>query len=310
MMPLILLLLFIFFLPRLALSYKIVMHRLALTLLAVVGTVSATTRLRSATRQTAPAVEANSIETARTEFNTAKSNAMKFVDAGMAAAEGFTPKVYKVAPGVKGGLAFEPSAGQNDPAVHIRARADYAEPVKQIGEFLGSHGYKDDVKDLLVEIDKSQNYMKGLKLRVAEKENFVDSLVAREDMLQDDVNKDKQALDNLQAHVKALHARVEKIKKSKQLTELQAQFDEYNAAASKLSSQADQLDNVKLALQTKISDLSGQRDALGNQEKTEMSASIGVGESIKPSASMSAAPGASAGAGAAGEAGESGPAAY
>jgi phage shock protein A len=227
----------------------------------------------------APAIEAKSIENARTEFNMAKSNAMKFVDAGMAAAEAAAPKVYKVAPGVKGGLAFEPSAGQNDPAVHIRARADYAEPVKQIGEFLGSHGYKEDVKDLLVEVDKSQNYMKGLKLRIAEKENFVDSLVAREDMLQDDVNKDKQALDNLQAHVKALHARVEKIKKSKQLSELQAQFDEYNAAASKLSSQADQLASVKAALQTKISDLSNQRDALGAQEKNQMSVSIGVGES-------------------------------
>ena len=255
------------------------------------------------TRTGAPAVEIDAIADARTEFNTAKGNAMKFVDAGMASGEAFTPKVYKVAPGVKGGMAFEPSAGQNDPAVHIRARADYAEPVKQIGEFLGSHGYKDDVKDLLVEIDKSQNYMKGLKLRVAEKENFVDSLVAREDMLQDDVNKDKQALDNLQAHVKALHARVEKIKKSKQLTELQAQFDEYNAAASKLSSQADQLANVKSALQTKISDLSGQRDALGTTEKSEMSASIGVGEGEQNTGSDAGASGPDAG----GEAGASGP---
>ena len=250
------------------------MQRLAAALCLVVATTTAATNLRT----NAPEIQTNSIQNARTEFNTAKSNAMKFVDAGMAAAETFTPKVYKVAPGVKGGLAFEPSAGQNDPAVHIRARADYAEPVKQIGEFLGSHGYKDDIKDLLVEVDKSQNYMKGLKLRIAEKENFVDSLIAREDMLQDDVNKDKQALDNLQAHVKALHARVEKIKKSKQLTELQAQFDEYNAATSKLNSQADQLASVKAALQTKISDLSGQRDALGVQEKNEMSVSIGVGE--------------------------------
>ena len=294
--------------------------RLAFCLATATTIVSSATLLRSHhAHQSAPQV--NEIENARTEFNTAKGNAMKFVDAGLAS-EAFSPKVYKVAPGVKGGLAFEPSTGQNDPAVHIRARADYAEPVKQIGEFLGSHGYKDDVKDLLVEIDKSQNYMKGLKLRVAEKENFVDSLVAREDMLQDDVNKDKQALDNLQAHVKALHARVEKIKKSKQLTELKAQFDEYNSAASKLSSQADQLLSVKLALQTKISDLSGQRDALGTQEKSEMSASIGVvenngalpaDETTLPSASGAAAAGGEAGAAGAaaaeGEAAASGPAA-
>ena len=243
----------------------------------VTATSAKTTLLRSSAPETAPAVD--SIGNARTEFNVAKQNAMQFAQAGMGAAEAVAPKVYQVSPGVKGGLAFEPAAGQNDPAVHIRPRADYAEPVKQIGEFLGNHGYKEDVKDLLVEIDKSQNYMKGLKLRIAEKENFVDSLIAREDMLQDDVNKDKQAMDNLQAHVKALHARVEKIKKTKQLDELKAQFDEYNSAATKLSSQADQLDSVKAALQTKMSNLSGERDALGAQEKNEMSVSIGVGES-------------------------------
>ena len=57
---------------------------------------------------------------------------------------------------------------------------------------------------------------KGLKLRVVEKENFIDSLVQREDLLQSDVNKDKQALSNLKAHITAMRARIEKLKKTKQ----------------------------------------------------------------------------------------------
>lgn len=219
------------------------------------------------------------IDKAKEEAAQSGSAAMKFAETQLAAAAGggeFAPKVYKVAPGTKGGLALEPSKGMNDPAVHIRARADYAEGIKMVSDYLGNHGYQDDIKELLVEVDKAQNYMKGLKLRIAEKENFIDSLVQREDMLQADVNKDKQALDNLHSHIKALRARIEKIKKSKQLGELQAQFSEYNMAAEKLKAQAEQLSDVKAALQAKISDLSSQRDQLGVQEIRDMQESIDV----------------------------------
>lgn len=105
--------------------------------------------------------------------------------------EKFTPKTFKVAPPEKGGFPVKPAPGQNDPVVHIRPRYDYAETVKMTSDYLGSHSYKDDIKSLLMEIDRSENTIKGLKLRIVEKENFIDSLVKREDMLQEDVNKDK-----------------------------------------------------------------------------------------------------------------------
>ena len=98
---------------------------------------------------------------------------------------------------------MDPAPGQNAPTVSLRARADYAEDVKQIGNFLGDHAYKDDIKELLKEIDKDENFMKGLKLRVVEKENFLEDLTTRVDLLQTDVNKDKESMDNLRSHVKA-----------------------------------------------------------------------------------------------------------
>jgi hypothetical protein len=73
----------------------------------VSGASAKTTLLRSRAPETVPAVD--SIGNARTEFNVAKQNAMQFAQAGMGAAEAVAPKVYQVSPGIKGGLAFEPS---------------------------------------------------------------------------------------------------------------------------------------------------------------------------------------------------------
>ena len=76
-------------------------------------------------------------------------------------------------------VEIEPAPGQSDPEVHARPRADYAETVKQTSQYLGDHSYKDDIRELLAEVDRSENVMKGPKLRVVEKENFIDSLVQR-----------------------------------------------------------------------------------------------------------------------------------
>ena len=121
---------------------------------------------------------------------------------------------------------------------------------------------------------------------------------------QDDLRKDKIAVENLYAHIKALKARVERIKKEKQLAQLevrkhaascgrhpatvcaplvcaplvcaalvrwisramhtwapsgcrgaQAQFHQYSAAASKMEGQVEELQDVRSALQDKISSM-------------------------------------------------------
>ena len=209
------------------------------------------------------------------------------------------PKTFKVSPGAEGGLKISPMPGQNDPDVHTRARADYAETVKKTAQYLGDHSYKDDIRELLKEVDKSENVQKGLKLRVVEKENFIDSLVQREDLLQSDVNKDKQALSNLKAHITAMRARIEKLKKTKQIAELQAQYNEYKHASDSLKSQSEQLASVKSALENKISSLKTDAEELNKKEVENMKESIS--ESASGPADDVSASGASGASGAAEE---------
>ena len=92
--------------------------------------------------------------------------------------------------------------------------------------------------------------------------------------MQGDVNKDKVALGNLRAHITALRARIEKLKKTKQIAELQAQYNEYKHAADNLKSQAAQLASVKGALESKINGLKGETEKLNAEEIESMRASI------------------------------------
>ena len=89
----------------------------------------------------------------------------------------------------------------------------------------------------------------------------------------------------MHSHIKALRARIEKLKKTKQIAELSAQYNEYKHASESLKSQAEQLASVKGALESKIKNLKGQTAALNTQEIENMRASINAGNSTKTDAS-------------------------
>lgn len=178
--------------------------------------------------------------------------------------------------GSEDGVEVEPAPGQNDEAVRVRNQDDYMEPVTATTQFMGSHSYEEDIKSLLEEIDQSENKVKGLKLRVVEKENFVDSLSKREEMLQQDLHKDKEAVENLHAHVKALKARIERVKKEKQLRLLEAQFHQYSAAAKRIGDQASELTRIKSLIYSKMKGLVGEIKPLQKQEDASMAESIDV----------------------------------
>ena len=92
---------------------------------------------------------------------------------------------------------MQPIPGQHDKAVHIRAADEYLEDVTVTTNFIGSHSYQDDVASLLGEVDASENNIKTLKINIVEKENFIDSLIKREDILQADLSTDKMAVNDL-----------------------------------------------------------------------------------------------------------------
>merc|ERR1719506_2375951 len=139
---------------------------------------------------------------------------------------------YKVAPAegqsitTGDALAIKPAPDQDDATLNVRPPHEYDEPIKHAADFLGQHGYMDKLPDRIKAIDSSDNAIKGYKLRVVEKENFLTGLDKRADILKDDVNQDLLAVRNLHAHVNGLRARVDKIKKMKQQSALQGQLNQ------------------------------------------------------------------------------------
>eukprot|EP00940_MAST-03C_sp_MAST-3C-sp2_P000761 g761.t1 len=226
-------------------------------------------------------------ETGRSKVEkAAKADMERAKAAAEAKAEAST---FKVDPPEEDGIAIEPAPGQNDPTVKIRNPDDYMDEIETTTDFIGSHSYENDIKELLGEIDESENKIKGLKLRVVEKENFVDSLVKRESMLTEDLRKDKVAVENLNAHVKALNARVERLKSEKELTQLEAQFHQYSDAAEKMEGQVAELQDVKSALYSKMQDLHGRIAPLREQEDTNMRLSINADPADQTAMMMQAA---------------------
>lgn len=259
---------------------------------------------------TAPDAEAEkwakeSADTIQNNIKEAAQNAMKFqetevaktkaaVEADLKAEEKLQSKVgagkvFKVDPPSEDGITIEPAPGQNDPPVKIRNVDDYMDEIETTTDFMGAHSYENDIKELLGEVDESENKVKGLKLRIVEKENFVDSLVKRESMLTDDLRRDKVAVENLNAHIKALNARVERLKSEKELTQLEAQFHQYSDAAEKMQGQVAELQDVKSALYSKMQGLHNRIAPLRQQEDTNMRLSINADPADQTALMMQAA---------------------
>jgi len=208
------------------------------------------------------------------DISKAADTAMKFQEEGQAKISKAESKRADEGAQAEEGLKLEPAPGQNDEPVTIRNPEDYMDEIEATTDFMGSHSYENDIKELLGEIDESENKVKGLKLRIVEKENFVESLLKRESMLSEDLSKDKIAVSNLNAHIKALNARVERLKSEKELTQLEAQFHQYSDAAEKMQGQVSELQDVKSALYSKMQGLHNKIQPLRQTEDMNMRLSI------------------------------------
>jgi hypothetical protein len=78
-----------------------------------------------------------------------------------------------------------------------------------------------------------------------QKENFLSSLQTREAAIKEDIAKDKTTKTQLQAHVKALNARVRLLQKHRLAMELRAQAQQYAAAQHTLEGQANSIKQVR-----------------------------------------------------------------
>ena len=78
-----------------------------------------------------------------------------------------------------------------------------------------------------------------------QKENFLSSLQTREAAIKEDIAKDKTTKTQLEAHVKALTARVHLLQKHRLAMELRAQAQQYAAAQHTLEGQANSIKQVR-----------------------------------------------------------------
>ena len=143
---------------------------------------------------------------------------------------------YKVLPVPTKGLRMEPMPGMKDPTVFVRAPDNYGSNANITKGYVRESQLSslDMIKDA---IDVSENRIKGLKLRVVEKQNFLDSLRKREQMLDSDVAQDQQAIRNLLSHIDALDLRLTRLKKENELKQLSEMYENFTAKAVHLEGQ-------------------------------------------------------------------------
>ena len=158
---------------------------------------------------------------------------------------------YRVLPVASKGLRMEPMPGMKDPTIFVRAPENFGSDANITKGYVRESQLSslDMIKDA---IDVSENRIKGLKLRVVEKQNFLDSLRKREKMLDADVSQDKTAVRNLLSHIDALDMRLTRLKKENELKQLSEMYENYTATAVHLEGQAAGLSNARNALFDRI----------------------------------------------------------
>lgn len=183
---------------------------------------------------------------------------------------------FQVNPKQKTGRAMKPMPDMPDPTVRVRSPEDYLSDNSTVK--FSKESQLTDLHALKDAIDSAEERIKGLKLYVVEKENFLDSLRKRERMLDSDINLDKEAIQNLLEHIDALDARMNRLKKEDQLKELSGLYANYSTSAQQLESEADGFSSARDALQQRISMLQGTVQDLKAKEALNSQMALDGGE--------------------------------
>lgn len=197
----------------------------------------------------------------------------------LATSDGASPPpaaaVPDVAPDTGGGGA----SSSEEP--EMRDPGEFNAEVDNTKKFLEPHVLGENVNKLLSDNDDTEEEIKDLKVKIVEEENYIDGVIKKENLLQANLGADKAIVNDLESHMKAVGARVERIKKEKQLRLLEAQFHEYAAASSKLKGQTDDITTVKDALYSKMKYLTDMIKPLHEKEKSNMRDAVNADGNVK-----------------------------
>ncbi|KAA0165536.1 hypothetical protein FNF31_01881 [Cafeteria roenbergensis] len=115
--------------------------------------------------------------------------------------------------------------------------------------------YQQNLKELVRELDDSEEQARTLRLKLMEKDNLLGTMLHREKIIDIDLGERKQELAAINAHIQGIEARVDRLKKERRSMELTSQKHQYDSAANTLKMQVNDVQQVSSALESRVQHL-------------------------------------------------------
>lgn len=250
---------------------------------AVAAAAPATAAAAKTAAKTATAAAAKTVAAAAAPVAAAAAKVVAKADEHVAGAKRAAAKAatagHRSLRKLRGGtVRLNPYPGQLEPAITIRSRFQQ-KPAEMplIKNAAAMHTWVENQKEIVHAIDNAQATIKQLRVHIVGKENFLSSLQTREAAIKEDIAKDKTTKTQLEAHVKALTARVHLLQKHRLAMELRAQQQQYAAAQHTLEGQANSIKQVANSLSSRVAAVETETKPLQAEESKEMAESLGVG---------------------------------
>jgi hypothetical protein len=177
----------------------------------------------------------------------------------------------------EGYLRMEPLPGMTgQPPVDVLPLTNINGNLPATAHYGIMHSYVEDLGVLVRELDDSEAKARKLRMMIVEKDNFLEGLQKREQLLRVDMTAHKQTLSALAAHIQAVEARISRLKEERQLADIAAQKLQMEAASGKLDVERTNIRAVASALQNRI-------DTLGAGVKNNLESEIeSMRRSVQP----------------------------
>jgi predicted nucleic acid-binding Zn-ribbon protein len=132
-------------------------------------------------------------------------------------------------------------------------------------------------RELVKELDDSEEQARRMRLELMKKDLWLGSMLHREVIIDTDLNERKQELAAGFAHVSAVRARIDRIRKERRALELMAQKHQFDSAVDTLKMQVNDVEQVSSALDNRVKSLHDTISAKVEDEVTAMRKSLQPG---------------------------------
>lgn len=149
-------------------------------------------------------------------------------------------------------VKLTPMQGEGDKPVEVAAWTTVGGNLPSTARYGNLHSYTEDLKSLVREMDDSEEEARTLRVKLVEKDNFLEMMLKRERILKIDMEQHKTQLAAMNAHIQAIEARVERLKKERQQAELDYQKSSMDSATRHLATTISSVEAVSSALDARL----------------------------------------------------------